>query len=123
MDRDKEVCHFERQAKTMDVIETFINENSPRRVEVSDGCRHRILNSEVTRWVGFENTRLGSIFFSFLVGTGVVLFYFGFVLCLSRLWTLLLGTPRRKRFDVFMYAQVDARRRAEKRKGGRETEP
>lgn len=49
MDRDKEEGYFERQALTMDVIDTFVAESAPRRVDLSSGVRERILASEVTR--------------------------------------------------------------------------
>lgn len=51
MDRDKEEGHFERQAMTMDVIDTYIVENAMCRVEISEASRERILASEVTRCV------------------------------------------------------------------------
>lgn len=49
MDRDKEEEHFERQAKTMDVIDTYVADTSLCRVDISNGCRERILASEVSR--------------------------------------------------------------------------
>lgn len=53
MERDKEEGHFERQAQTMDIIDTYIHDNAPWRVDLSlsEPCRQRILASEVTRCV------------------------------------------------------------------------
>lgn len=51
MDRDKEEGHFERQALTMDVIGTYVVDDAPCKVDISAGCRERILVSEVSRWV------------------------------------------------------------------------
>lgn len=54
MDRDKEEEHFERQAKTMIIIETYVVEGAPCRVDISDACREKILASDVTRCVDVE---------------------------------------------------------------------
>lgn len=51
MDRDKEEEHFERQAKTMIIIDTYVVESAPCRVDISDACREKILASDVTRCV------------------------------------------------------------------------
>eukprot|EP00903_Cladosiphon_okamuranus_P012689 g11867.t1 len=52
MDRDKEEGHFERQARTMDIIDTYVHYNALYRMELnlSEPCRQRILASEVTRY-------------------------------------------------------------------------
>lgn len=49
MDRDSEQGYLKRQAKTMDIIDTYIADNATMRLRVSDGVRARILASEVTR--------------------------------------------------------------------------
>lgn len=54
MDRDREEEHFERQAKTMIIIDTYVVESAPCRVDISDACREKILASDVTRWVIFN---------------------------------------------------------------------
>lgn len=51
MNRDKEKGYFERQAKAMDIIGTFVCEGAPSKVDITDGCRARILASEVSRSV------------------------------------------------------------------------
>ena len=54
MDRDKEQEHFARQAKTMTIIDTYVAEGAPCRVDISDACREKILASDVTRCVHVE---------------------------------------------------------------------
>lgn len=51
MDRDREEGHFQRQAKTMDIIDSYVHDNAVYRGELnlSEPCRQRILASEVTR--------------------------------------------------------------------------
>lgn len=51
MDRDREEGYFERQARTMDIIGTYVTEDAPSKVDLSEDCRVRILASEVSRWV------------------------------------------------------------------------
>ena len=60
MDREKEQGYLERQAKTMDIIDTYVADSAPSWLEISDGCRARILASEVTR----------SVFVCFFLGGG-----------------------------------------------------
>lgn len=99
MERDKEEGHFERQAKTMDVIDTFIGDMAPSRVEISGACRERILASEVTRWalpryafffffmllssartVGVSDAIMLENFFFFFLMLRIMLFYGGSML-------------------------------------------
>ncbi|CAB1101804.1 unnamed protein product [Ectocarpus sp. CCAP 1310/34] len=54
MDRDKEEGHFQRQAMTMDIIDTYIADNAVCRVDLTEACRDRILASEVTRYTIFS---------------------------------------------------------------------
>ena len=54
MDRDKEEEHFARQAKTMTIIDTYVVEGAPCRVDISDACREKILASDVTRCAHVE---------------------------------------------------------------------
>lgn len=50
MERDKEEGHFERQAMTMDILNTYVADNAICPVTISEPCRQRILASEVTRY-------------------------------------------------------------------------
>lgn len=51
MDRDKEKGYFERQAKTMDIIDTYVIDGAPCKVDMSDACREHILSSQASRYV------------------------------------------------------------------------
>lgn len=53
MERDREEGYFERQAKTMDIIGTYVNDGAPSKVDMSDACRERIVASEVSRCVTY----------------------------------------------------------------------
>lgn len=68
MDRDREEGYFERQAKTMDIIGTYVVEDAPSKVDLSEECRVRILASEVSRQVpSYSSTcswSLGILMFS-----------------------------------------------------------
>ncbi|CAM9574915.1 unnamed protein product, partial [Hapterophycus canaliculatus] len=54
MERDKEEGHFERQAMTMDILNTYVADNALCPVNISEPCRQRILASEVTRYTIFN---------------------------------------------------------------------
>ncbi|CAM9331891.1 unnamed protein product, partial [Scytosiphon promiscuus] len=54
MERDKEEGHFERQAMTMDIVNTYVADNALCPVNISEPCRQRILASEVTRYTIFN---------------------------------------------------------------------
>lgn len=50
MDRESVEGYFERQAVTMAIIDRFIVEGADQQVNISDQCRRRVLDSEITRY-------------------------------------------------------------------------
>lgn len=49
MDREQVEDYFERQAMTMGIIDRFVVEGADQQINISDDCRLRVLESDVTR--------------------------------------------------------------------------
>lgn len=58
LDRDTVEDYFERQAVTMTIIDRYVRPDSCDQLKLSDGCRSRVLNSDVTKFDIFEEARL-----------------------------------------------------------------
>lgn len=49
MDREQVEGYWERQAMTMAIIDRFVVEGADQQINISDECRLRILEFEITR--------------------------------------------------------------------------
>lgn len=43
--------YFERQAATMAIVDRFVAEGAEQEINISQECRKRVLDSDVTRYV------------------------------------------------------------------------
>lgn len=56
MDREQVEGYFERQAMTTAIIDRFVVEGAEQQINISEECRLRILDCELTRREGEEDS-------------------------------------------------------------------
>lgn len=54
MDREQVEGYFERQAMTMAIVDRFVAEGAEQEINISQECKQRVLDAEITRCVLFS---------------------------------------------------------------------